>query len=307
MPDSLIPPAGSRIPDEITIGIVNLMPPAGMRGIEAQFKNLLPDAHAGTRIALRRFALAPAADHEPLDALWPARVDGLIVTGTQPQAIDIPDEPCWPALARLVDWAAGHASSVIWSCLAAQAAVFAVSGIARRKLPQKLSGIYMAETVAAHRLTALLPRHWPVPHSRYNTLDEAPLRDHGYTILSRGPDIGADTFIKQHGESLFVLFQGHPEYLPATLPGEYLRDIRRYLSGQSETYPEIPEHCLSPAAIADFEALRDSALKTRDPSLADRLTAPEPPAFTWRNPAQSLYDGWLAYLIAAAARRLPAG
>ncbi len=292
---------------EIVIGIVNLMPPGGMKAVETQFTNLLPATVAGVPARLRRFALAAIGDYEAIEALWPARLDGVIVTGTQPQAAQIPDEPCWPALAQLVDWASERAGSVMWSCLAAQAAVYRLDGIARRRLPQKLSGIYAAEAAGAHPVTVLLPRRWALPHSRYNTLDEAALRDHGYTILTRGEQVGADIFMKPHGDSLFVLLQGHPEYLPGTLPGEYLRDVRRYLAGQSEVYPGLPENVFGPDSVAVFARLREAAMVRRDVALLEALTqAPEFPEFSWRAPAQALFDGWLSYLVAQKAGLQPA-
>ena len=46
-----------------------------------------------------------------------------------------------------------------------------------------------------------------------------------------------DLFVKKKEKSLFVHFQGHPEYGAQTLLKEYRRDIKRFLRGERETYP----------------------------------------------------------------------
>ena len=55
-------------------------------------------------------------------------------------------------------------------------------------------------------------------------------------MLTRTADAGVDTFIKQQ-KSLFVFFQGHPEYESDTLLREYRRDVGRYIKGETATYP----------------------------------------------------------------------
>ena len=42
-------------------------------------------------------------------------------------------------------------------------------------------------------------------------------------------------------ESLFVFFQGHPEYDAVTLLLEYRRDVGRYLRRERDTYPPMPQ------------------------------------------------------------------
>ena len=43
-------------------------------------------------------------------------------------------------------------------------------------------------------------------------------------------------FVKQT-RSLFIFFQGHPEYEETTLLREYRRDVGRFLRGQQPHYP----------------------------------------------------------------------
>ena len=75
--------------------------------------------------------------------------------------------------------------------------------------------------------------------AKWNELSEDDLRLCGYEVLTQSPDGGVDAFIKQKG-SLFVFFQGHPEYDTDALLLEYRRDIGRFLRGERETYPIMP-------------------------------------------------------------------
>ena len=59
----------------------------------------------------------------------------------------------------------------------------------------------------------------------------------GYIVLTQSAEGGVDTFVKKKKRSLFVHFQGHPEYGAQTLLKEYRRDIKRFLRGERETYP----------------------------------------------------------------------
>src|SRR5262249_33225667 len=117
----------------LTIGLVNNMPDAALKTTERQFRELLGSASGDVAFRLRVFSfpeLPRSADgrryvaehHEPIEALWDCALDGLIVTGAAPVAAAIEDEPCWPTLTRLVEWAERHTQSTIWSCLAAHAA-----------------------------------------------------------------------------------------------------------------------------------------------------------------------------------------
>jgi homoserine O-succinyltransferase len=195
--------------DAIVIGLVNAMPAAAMRSAERQFRSLLEARSGPGAIRLRLFALTDndaRPDHyEHLDALWNTRIDGLIVTGTEPRAADIARESCWPAMARVIDWADRNTISTIWSCFAAHAAVFRRDGIRRTTLPRKLSGVFTCAKSADHPLTANAPAEWTVPHSRYNTLDERDLLDAGYETLSRSPLVGADMFCRRGKKSLFLM------------------------------------------------------------------------------------------------------
>src|SRR5437867_5212437 len=127
-------------PDRLEIGLVYNMPDTALRASERQFVALLGAAAQGVAVRLRLFSLTEfprtdwARDHvnrfySSIDDLWNCRVDGLIVTGTEPRASDLRHEPYWGSLTQVLDWAERNTASTIWSCLAAHAAVLHLDGI----------------------------------------------------------------------------------------------------------------------------------------------------------------------------------
>jgi homoserine O-succinyltransferase len=201
-------------------------------------------------------------------------------------------------LTRLIEWAGANTISTIWSCLAAHAAVYHLDGIERRPFDQKLFGVFECSKSSEHPIVRDAPSRWWVPHSRHNGLPEEELLAGGYRVLSRSPVTGADLFVKP-GDSLAVFVQGHPEYEPDTLLREYRRDVRRFVAGQRETYPEIPLGYFDGETAARFGELRDCIMRKRPdqavvtfPSVEGRLS------FNWRQPAVRLYLNWLSYLFA---------
>jgi homoserine O-succinyltransferase/O-acetyltransferase len=298
---------GSNAEDDITIGLVNIMPAMAMRRTERQFTFLLNLASPRHKIHLKFFTILDLYpeniatfhldhDYEDIAVLWNSKLDGLIITGTEPQAASMVDEACWPMLAKLVDWTSENTISTIWSCFAAHAAVFRMDGIRRQPFAAKLSGVFECMKVAEHKIVATAPARWLVPHSRYNTLNEEELCESGYRVLSRSPRVGADMFVKQFENSQFVFFQGHPEYDADTLYGEYCRDIKRYLNGHRTTYPNKPEGYLDGDTIAAFAELQVKAhLPAKLTHLADlNGLAIETLKHPWQEPARQLYAGWLS-------------
>ncbi len=153
----------------VEIGIVNNMPDATLAATERQFKALIDHAAEGRRARVRFFALPGIARGEgaarhiketygDLNELTRDRLDGLIITGCEPKAASLADEPYWPSLTWLIDWAADHTRSTIFSCLAAHAAVLHLDGIKRVPVGRKYSGIFECAVMADDPLTRGLGR-----------------------------------------------------------------------------------------------------------------------------------------------------
>jgi homoserine O-succinyltransferase len=114
----------------------------------------------------------------------------------------------WVALP--IDWAEQNTISTIWSCLAAHAAVQHLDGVRRHALGEKCFGVFTCERACDDRLLANAPSPFFITHARCNALNETELVAHGYRILTRSK-AGVDMFVKPW-RSLFLFFQGHPEY-----------------------------------------------------------------------------------------------
>ncbi|HEY4772410.1 MAG TPA: homoserine O-succinyltransferase [Steroidobacteraceae bacterium] len=293
----------------LVIGLVNNMPDGALKATERQFRDLLAAAAGNTPWRLRLFTLPEATrseatsayiseNYEKFDALWTSRLDGLIVTGTEPRTPALANEPYWGTLTRLVDWAEEHTASTVWSCLAAHAAVLYLDGIERRRLAEKLSGVFECVRGGRHAILSGGPDVWCIPHSRLNDLPQGALSAAGYEILSHSALAGADLFIKPR-KSLFVFLQGHPEYDADSLLREYHRDIGRYLRGERDDYPQLPRGYFTGEVAAAMAAFRERALAQRHiDTLADfpavDLTAKS--AHRWRPQALLIYANWLALL-----------
>ncbi len=297
-------PSQRKAPAGLVIGLVNNMPEAARHATELQFFGLLAEAAAISRLEVELVAAGPLGDDVPA-ILRDARPDAVIVTGAEPAGETVREEPLWPALARLVDWAADHTSSCIWSCLAAHAAALRLDGLDRIRLPGKLSGVFTCRRADDHPLLAGGPSSWSTPHSRHNTLDESALRGLGYTILSRVSGFGVDSVAKRAGRSLFLLMQGHPEYGSDTLLREFRRDIKRFAAGRQDRFPDPPEGCFEPAVADALAAMQERDGRARSlEALAlveGEITVSRRPV--WRDAAARLYANWLSYLARQGAGR----
>ena len=56
-----------------------------------------------------------AGNYADIAELWNQRVDGLIVTGTEPRHQKLSAEPYWASFTKLVDWAERTTTATVWS------------------------------------------------------------------------------------------------------------------------------------------------------------------------------------------------
>lgn len=294
-------PRPARQAPRLQIGLLNNMPDSAFLQTEQQFRRLL-----GPEAALKLFSLESlprgetvraelAARYQTHHALPRAGLDALVITGSEPLAARLEDEPFFGPLGDVIDWAASNTVSTLLSCLASHAAVLHRDGIGRRPLGRKCSGVFACSRAETdHPLLAGMDATVPVPHSRWNGLEESDLTGAGYTVLRRSA-VGVDLFMHE-AESLLVFLQGHPEYDADSLAREYRRDVGRYLDGSRADYPAMPENGFTPAGAARFAAFAALAAQRRDPtlfqsfpSLAEALPAQAP----WQADATRLFRNWL--------------
>lgn len=293
------------------IALVNNMPDSALEETESQFFQLLDTASESILVRLSLVSLPNVprtsvartrigGQYFGIDELWNGRFDAVIVTGCEPRSPDLRQEPYWPDLANVLDWAKENTVSTVLSCLAAHAGVLHTDGIERHPLADKLVGVFEFRKVNDHALTAHTGNRWRFPHSRWNDLRADDLRSCGYMVLTQSEDAGVDVFVKKKQNSLFAHFQGHPEYGALTLLKEYRRDTKRFLKGITETHPSIPCGCFDAAATGLLDAFRRKALVDRSESLMAEF--PETDVAnalnnTWQSSATRVYRNWLRYVV----------
>jgi homoserine O-succinyltransferase len=291
--DRPVPPHGRRgpgprdsrpLPRGLRIAIVNNMPDGALVATERQFSGLVEMATGGhARIDLYflpGLARGPEARrilearYRPIGELYRNGTDGLVVTGNEPRAAQLDAEPYWHEMTQLTDWAKDNTLSTLWSCLAAHAAILHLDGISRRRLPGgKRSGVYACTVAPAARQD--LPPSLAVCHSRLNEAPRDALLAAGYDILSESPGGHVDAFAKSW-RSRFLFLQGHPEYELESLAREYRRDVSRYLNGQRDDYPAVPENYFDAATLRRLEEFRARAMAARGPGLLEAFPPTTP-------------------------------
>ena len=296
--------------DCIKIALVNNMPDPALEDTEMQFFELLEAASGDMPVGIKLYSLPGIARGErgrehlgkfyaDFEDLWNTRPDAVIVTGTEPHCPNLREEPYWPLLSGLLDWAERNTHSAVLSCLAAHAGVLHSDGIERHRLDDKRFGVFDFTKAPHHLLTGHNSDRIRFPHSRWNEVREDELKKCGYTVLTRSSEAGVDSFAKRKTNCLFVHFQGHPEYGSRTLLKEYRRDIKRFLCRERESYPSMPNGYFDAAATRVLHDFRDNAISNRQEETISNF--PESAVVEtlengWNRSANSIYGNWLGYV-----------
>lgn len=279
----------------LRVGLVNNMPDGAFSATEAQFRSLLasgsPDADVQERLyTLPGISRSPQVEalvrerYHPLDDLFSWGPDVVVITGSEPLAPVLSDEPYWDELVEVIDWAVAHTRSLALSCLSAHAALLHVDGLRREALPRKCSGVFRQAVNPRHPLAPGLPASLVLPHSRHNGVRTDDLERHGYDVLTDS-EVGWGVATRRRGDCLMVLFQGHPEYDADTLLREYRRDLGRSLT-RGGGHPSLP------AGYLDEESTRLVTQFHREH--VDRVDADGMREFPFDEIAARLTPGWVA-------------
>ncbi len=298
-----------RHPRGLSLALINNMPDPALEDTELQFFELLDVASGDVPVYLKLYSLTgvPRTDrgerhlnsfYFPFADLWESHFDGVIITGTEPHHPNLRDEPYWGLMTEVFDWAERHTSSTVLSCLAAHAKALHSDGINRHRLPDKKFGVFPAARHSDHILTRNSAALLNFPHSRWNEVREDELTSAGYLILTKSAEAGVDLFVKKSKGSLFVHFQGHPEYGAQTLAKEFRRDVRRFLRGERETYPTMPYGYFDQASLPLLERFRDSAMAERREGIMDAFPDSVVSGLEnkWQASAVGVYRNWLSYI-----------
>jgi homoserine O-succinyltransferase len=294
----------------VDIALINNMPDPALEDTELQFFDLLDAASGDLEVSVKLFSL-PGLGRTDLvqrrlhgiysstEDLLNWHFDAVIITGTEPRRTNLRDEEYWPALVNIFDWAEHNTVSTVLSCLATHAGVLYSDGIERHALEEKKFGVFEYKNIAKHSLTRNARMVVRTPHSRWNEVREDALTSCGYTILTQSSEAGVDLFVKRKKQSLFVHFQGHPEYGTRTLLKEYLRDIKRFLRRERDTYPSIPRGYFDPAATETLCDFREQAIQRRHVEVLEKfpeMAISELLTNSWSSSARVVYRHWLKYV-----------
>lgn len=290
---------------------MNNMPDGAFAETERQFLSLLERAAGSVvvRVWLHTMPGLPRGEevnhrigerYGTLDDLLSRRIDGVIVTGTEPVAGMLLQEPYWPSLAALIAWAERSTFTTVLSCLAAHAALLLLDGIDRVPLAKKCSGVFVHDAESEHSLVRGMNGPIYVPHSRLNDVPQDLLPPE-YSNLLIASDVSWTLLTREHQDCLLVLVQGHPEYSTTSLLREYRRDLLRYVQGARSTPPPIPVNYVDEEAEALLRQFAAECEAGRErPDYLERFPFDQVSARlldTWGRDGERLYSNWLAEIL----------
>ena len=195
------------------------------------------------------------------------RYDGMIITGAPVELLEFEDVDYWNELVSILEWTEHHVTSTLFLCWAAQAALYHFYGLKKRKLDQKMFGLFRHKVMNRKiPLVRGFDDEFLAPHSRHT---EVPIEDihacRELIVLAESDEAGLFLAMAEDGRKIFVM--GHPEYDRVTLDNEYHRDLDRNLPIQ------VPVNYY----------------KDDDPGIK--------PLLMWRAHANNLYTNWLNYYV----------
>ena len=226
------------------------------------------------------------------------QLDGLIVTGTEPQAANLKDEPYWAALTKLVDWARGNTDldHLVVPCRAC-------GGAARRRHRPRAAGREILRRVRLRggRRASADRRPWParcgcrIRAQRFAGAGAARGR------LSRAHPLGRGRrrYLRQGSEACSCSFRAIRNTTATRCCANTAATSAASCAASASTYPDAPQHYFNGAAKFLADDFRTRAIgERRGDLLGDFPMEPLAAAIdnTWRDGAVGLYRNWIKYL-----------
>ncbi len=195
------------------------------------------------------------------------RFDGMIITGAPVETLAFEAVDYWQEMCSILEWTKENVYSTMHICWAAQAGLFYHHGISKRRLPQKLCGIFQHRvTNPYHPLMRGFDDTFLAPHSSYSEVPaEEVVACKELICLADSELAGLHILAEQDGRRIYIT--GHQEYDRDTLAKEYFRDVNKGLD------PAVPYNYFP----------------GDDPT--------QTPPFTWRSNAHLLISNWLNYYV----------
>lgn len=304
------------------VGLLNMMPDAALAATERQFFRLVGSSNPISQFHVHPFTLDSiqrgdvAREHidkyyESFADIQQQGLDALIISGANVTEADLSQEVFWDELMQVADWAYDNVTSTLCSCLASHALLLGKYGIRRRKLERKTWGVFNhAMTVRSHPLVSDMNTHIIVPHSRFNDVSAAQMREAGIHVLAEGEEPGVQLAVSPDGFR-FVFFQGHPEYDRISLMKEYKRDISLFANDELADYPPMPRHYFDKFSMAILTEYKELLIKAKLqgnslPTFPEALILPRL-RNTWHDSGEAVVGNWLGlmYQITNNNRQMP--
>ncbi len=306
---------------ELHIGLLNMMPDTALAATERQFFRLVGESNQIAQFYMHPFTLrelrrGPEGSahieryYESFEQIRRDGLDALIITGANVTQPDLSREPFWTPLIDVIDWAYENVASTLCSCLATHAVLQFRYGQKRRPLGFKRWGVYSHRVVdRRHPLVSDVNTRFDVPHSRFNDVSREQFEAARLHVLAEGEVPGVHLAVS---EDLFriVFFQGHPEYDTISLLKEYKRELIRFVKGECDDYPPLPDDYFTPRtqAILYEHKERVTAAHTRGepvPDLPESLITKNLDN-TWHDTGEAVINNWMGkvYQVTNNNRRL---
>ena len=205
--------------------------------------------------------------YKTLEEIEHQKYDGLIVTGAPVEHIEFEEVDYWDEMREIMDWAVHNATSTLYICWAAQAALYYYYGIGKYHLSEKMFGVF-PHTVNNPSLPIVrgFDDIFVAPHSRHTEVrKEDILKVPDLELIVESEKAGVYIVGSKDGKQIFVT--GHSEYDSHTLKREYDRDLAKGMD------IKIPENYY----------------ENDDPN--------RPPRVNWRSHSHLLFSNWLNYYV----------
>ena len=307
---------------ELHVGLLNMMPDSALEATERQFFRLVGESNQIAQFYVHPFSLkelirTPEGQahidqyYKSFEQIKAEGLDALIITGANVTSPELSEQPFWQPLIGVIDWAYANVTSTLCSCLATHAVLQFRYQQKRTPLPAKRWGVYSHKVMDQHHpLVAGVNTRFNIPHSRFNEISRTQFEQARLGILAESEEAGVHLAVSEDGFRI-VFFQGHPEYDAISLLKEYKREVGRYICGELNNYPPLPENYLTLLSTAILEEYREWVI-------AARRSGTEPPVFpedllvptldnTWHDSAEAIISNWIGkvYQITHLDRRIP--
>lgn len=217
----------------LNIALVNLMPTK--IATETQFTRLL----SGTPIQIH-LDLIYTSSYTPknvsmhhirnfykgIDQVKNKKYDAVIVTGAPVETLPFEDVNYWKEMEQILDFTRNNATTAIYICWGAQAALHHFYGLDKHPLDYKLFGVFPHRiTSFDHHLFHGFDDIFYAPHSRHTYIKTEDIEAvENIDILAYSEEAGVHIAASKDLKEIYMM--GHGEYDRHTLDTEYQRDVK---------------------------------------------------------------------------------